>query len=195
VLLACDNVDVNAKNSHGDTPLHYASRKGFSHIIELLVLHGADMNTQSEFGTLEQVAMQFSSFMVILRSPFFEFSHPHDHQQQGGVVQSLLRELRSQQEGRVSIFDLPEEILVGIFSYLQTAEDLCALSSVCKVFNLVASDDILWKPLCCSAWDLATGFEFPPPPPNIFLELKFLFRLDNARRGTLSGCGGRAAPI
>ena len=163
MLLACEKVDVNAKNNHGETPLHYASRKGFSNIIELLVSHGADLNAQSEFGTLEQVAMQFSSYLVILRSPFVEFSHPHDHQQQGGAVQSLLRELRGQQEGRVSIFDLPEEVLVGIFSYLQTAEDLCALSSVCKIFNLVASDDILWKALCCPTWDLSTGFESPPP--------------------------------
>ena len=53
-------VDVNVKTKHGDTPLHYASRKGFPQIIELLVSHGADLNITSEFGSLEQVAKEFN---------------------------------------------------------------------------------------------------------------------------------------
>lgn len=92
-------------------------------------------------------------------------------------MQSLLEMLRGQQEGRASIFDLPEEILIGIFSYLQTAEDLCALSAVCKALNLIANDDVLWEPLCCPAWDLSRrGYECLPVFPSFviqeFLEIR-----------------------
>jgi len=59
-------VDVNVKTKHGDTPLHYASRKGFPQIIELLVSHGADLNITSEFGSLEQVAKEFNKVNEIL---------------------------------------------------------------------------------------------------------------------------------
>ena len=72
----------------------------------------------------------------------------------------LLKRLRKQQEGVVTIFTLPEELLVSIFSFLGTAEDLCAVSRVCKVFNLVSSDDVLWKPLCSASWDIPPGYVF-----------------------------------
>lgn len=35
----------------------------------------------------------------------------------------------------VSILNLPLEILIFLFSHLNTAEDLCSLSLVCKTFN------------------------------------------------------------
>ena len=73
-------------------------------------------------------------------------------------MKELLTRLRKQQEGVVTIFTLPEELLVSIFSFLGTAEGLCTVSIVCKVFNLVSSDDILWKPLCGPAWDIPPGY-------------------------------------
>jgi ankyrin repeat protein len=34
--------DVNAKDDHGETPLHWASQRGHVHVVQALVEHGAD---------------------------------------------------------------------------------------------------------------------------------------------------------
>lgn len=67
-------------------------------------------------------------------------------------------QLREQQREKTTFFDLPEEVLLGIFGLLGTAEDLCAVSMVCKVFSLVSSDDVLWKPLCSPDWTIHAGY-------------------------------------
>jgi ankyrin repeat protein len=43
-------VQVNALNSRQETPLHYASRKGYKEIIDLLVKHGADLDHRGAHG-------------------------------------------------------------------------------------------------------------------------------------------------
>jgi Ras-related protein Rab-1A len=53
---------------------------------------------------------------------------------------------------------LPYEVVLEVFSYLHTAEDLCALSHVCKQFHDISNDDEVWKPLCSPEWsDIPTG--------------------------------------
>jgi hypothetical protein len=49
-----------------------------------------------------------------------------------------------------SLKDLPEEILLKIFSHFGP-EDLCLkISKVCKKWNVLAKDVVLWKQLCYS---------------------------------------------
>jgi len=48
---------------------------------------------------------------------------------------------------------LPEEVMLHLFSFLRTAEDLCSVSCVCKSFHLVSGDDALWMPLGSPGWD------------------------------------------
>jgi hypothetical protein len=49
-----------------------------------------------------------------------------------------------------SLEDLPEEILLKIFSHFEP-EDLCfRISKVCKKWNVLAKDVLLWKKLCYS---------------------------------------------
>ena len=43
-------VDVNAKNSDGESPLQLAAQVGKKEIIELLISKGADINTKDDFG-------------------------------------------------------------------------------------------------------------------------------------------------
>jgi Ras-related protein Rab-1A len=119
--------NINATNRNGDTPLHYASRKGFKQIIDLLVEHGADVEISGSFGTAAQVAQEFS---------------------QEEIVQ-LLAELRT---SGVPIWSVPQEILVRMFSFLTTAEDLCRVCQVCRAFAAISRDDSLWKPLCHPQW-------------------------------------------
>ena len=44
-----DGADVNAKDSHGNTPLHYAAGRGHKEIAELLIAKGADVNAKGSF--------------------------------------------------------------------------------------------------------------------------------------------------
>ena len=50
-LLVENGVDVNARDIHGNTPLHHAVlSEGNAEIVELLVAHGADMHTKNNQG-------------------------------------------------------------------------------------------------------------------------------------------------
>jgi len=53
---------------------------------------------------------------------------------------------------------VPQEVWLHIFSYLTTAEDLCYVSQVSKLFNAISSDDKLWAPLCSPIWEITTGW-------------------------------------
>jgi len=74
-LLSCDNVDVNAKNNDGETPLHYASKKEFSQIIDLLISHGADLSVlQNECSSsLDKFSLYAVPFFSCLNSTFLIF--------------------------------------------------------------------------------------------------------------------------
>jgi hypothetical protein len=87
--------DIDARNTHGDTALHYgtypyhappwgsqhgrlagsrngaASRKGYQEIVRLLVAHGASPAAESQFGTPVQVASESRQDHIAdpLRSP------------------------------------------------------------------------------------------------------------------------------
>jgi small GTP-binding protein len=52
---------------------------------------------------------------------------------------------------------LPEELVLAILSFLNTAEDLCAVSLVCKQFHHIANDDQLWLPLSSPQWNVPPG--------------------------------------
>jgi hypothetical protein len=43
-----------------------------------------------------------------------------------------------------SIHDLPNEIVLKILSYFGP-EDLCVMAEVCKKWNVLCKDEILWK--------------------------------------------------
>ena len=45
-LLLSQNVDVNAKNIYGKTPLHFAVQKGYTSLCLLLIQHGADLDAK-----------------------------------------------------------------------------------------------------------------------------------------------------
>jgi ankyrin repeat protein len=42
--------DVNAKDDHGQTPLHAAAREGLKEVVELLIAAGADVNAKYDDG-------------------------------------------------------------------------------------------------------------------------------------------------
>ena len=46
-LLVAAGADVNAKDMHGETPLHLAASQGASDIVELLLAHGSDPNART----------------------------------------------------------------------------------------------------------------------------------------------------
>ncbi len=47
-ILLATNVDVNARDSKGDTALHVAASRGRSEAIELLLAHGANIEAQDD---------------------------------------------------------------------------------------------------------------------------------------------------
>jgi hypothetical protein len=49
-LLSIRNINVNAKDWNGDTPLHWAVENGHIEIIRLLLQNGADVNAKSRIG-------------------------------------------------------------------------------------------------------------------------------------------------
>ena len=51
----------------------------------------------------------------------------------------------------MSFGDLPDEILVRIFEELPL-QDLVSVTTVCKPWNYLANDDVLWKPICENTW-------------------------------------------
>ena len=50
LLLKQKGVTANPKNNHGETPLHYSSRKGNQEIIKILTENGGDTSVIREFG-------------------------------------------------------------------------------------------------------------------------------------------------
>ena len=48
VLLCCPKVDLEARNSHGHTPLHLAVSLGNTSAVQLLLEHGANVNAANE---------------------------------------------------------------------------------------------------------------------------------------------------
>jgi len=67
---------------------------------------------------------------------------------------------------------LPDEVWIHIFSFLQSAEDLCSLSLVCKTFDAISADDALWSPLLITSWNNLGGetylsfLSLPPQPTS-----------------------------
>jgi ankyrin repeat protein len=49
-LLEQDDVDLNAKDSEGNTPLHLALESGQEVVSMLLMQHGADVTSSNNFG-------------------------------------------------------------------------------------------------------------------------------------------------
>jgi hypothetical protein len=49
-----------------------------------------------------------------------------------------------------SLKDLPEEILLKIFSHFGPEDIRFKISKVCKKWNVLAKDVVLWKKLCYS---------------------------------------------
>jgi len=89
-----------------------------------------------------------------------------------------------EEEEKATTFNLPQEVLLMIFRHLDTAEDLCAVSAVCKVFNVVSADDILWRPLCSPSWKIRRGYHQPPlekiaHPRFVLHPILFLKKMQN----------------
>ena len=63
VLKLAESIDLNAKDRHGSTPLHYAALIGNREIARILIQAGARINPQ--------VLLPFFSFFF--SSPFFSF--------------------------------------------------------------------------------------------------------------------------
>src|SRR5690242_6622885 len=55
---------------------------------------------------------------------------------------------------------MPEELLLEVFGWITTAEDLCSLSLVCKIFNTISSDVSWWIPLCSRLSSFPHGYVF-----------------------------------
>lgn len=53
---------------------------------------------------------------------------------------------RAIQRGKMSIHDIPGEIMMDIFSYL-LPQDLILASQVCKTWHRLANDNTLWRPI------------------------------------------------
>lgn len=49
-LLIENGAEINIKDNDGNTPLHYAAKRGFMGIIRLLVENGADINAKNNDG-------------------------------------------------------------------------------------------------------------------------------------------------
>ena len=54
---------------------------------------------------------------------------------------------------------LPLELLIEIFSYLDTRQDLISCSKVSKAFYSAAVSPSLWKSLCCKVWRISKDKE------------------------------------
>jgi ankyrin repeat protein len=67
--LKLGGADINAKKSHGETPLHVAMRVGFFDSVESLVQLGADMYMENDFG-VSVVNMAYTDKDEIDADPF-----------------------------------------------------------------------------------------------------------------------------
>ncbi|ELR16560.1 Ras family protein [Acanthamoeba castellanii str. Neff] len=125
--------DIDARNTHGDTTLHYAARKGHDEMVRLLVAHGASPAVEGRFGTPAQAAIEFGQHHIA----------------------ELLRSLaRPTEDGaqRLGLHSLPPEVVVHVLSFVANAHDLCSLSMVSRALAAVSRDDALWKPLGHPSW-------------------------------------------
>ncbi|KAL6076328.1 GTP-binding protein Rho1 [Balamuthia mandrillaris] len=53
----------------------------------------------------------------------------------------------------LAITQLPQEILLEVFSFLNAAEDLCRVAQACRLFAALSREDCLWEPLGCPSWE------------------------------------------
>ncbi|ELR11997.1 Ras subfamily protein [Acanthamoeba castellanii str. Neff] len=124
-------VDIDARNAHGDTALHYAilmfaasafsaaARRGHDEVVRLLVAHGASRAVEGRFGTSAQAAIEFGQHHIVQR------------------LRALA--LRNEDAQQLVLSRLPPEVVVHVLSFVANAHDLCSLSMV--------PDDIPFRPL------------------------------------------------
>ena len=70
-MLIGKNSDVNARNTNGQSCLHYACSKNLTSIAEKLIKHGADVNARDKFGNtpLHRAASKgYNSILKLLLS-------------------------------------------------------------------------------------------------------------------------------
>ncbi|KAJ3354047.1 hypothetical protein HDU91_005825 [Kappamyces sp. JEL0680] len=51
-----------------------------------------------------------------------------------------------------SIQEFPNEIILNVFSYLRTAQELVRVGTVCRQWHKVAGENVLWRALCAQRW-------------------------------------------
>jgi hypothetical protein len=54
----------------------------------------------------------------------------------------------------LSLTSFPDELLLCIFSHLNTPYELCRLACVCKRWKNISEDTVLWRPLFVKQWGL-----------------------------------------
>eukprot|EP01121_Diplochlamys_sp_Union-15-3_P009657 TRINITY_DN2637_c0_g1_i14.p1 TRINITY_DN2637_c0_g1~~TRINITY_DN2637_c0_g1_i14.p1 ORF type:complete len:224 (+),score=26.78 TRINITY_DN2637_c0_g1_i14:540-1211(+) len=106
---------------NGETAYHFAARKANEQVVKLLASYGADPLVVSNEGTANKIIKTFSN-----------------------APESFLKSLQDIKKQSKLKFDLPLEIQVQVFSYLDTA-DLCFLSMVCKELYVVSSLNCIWE--------------------------------------------------
>lgn len=70
-------------------------------------------------------------------------------------------------------FNLPDEVMVKIFSFFRLPKHLCRSSQVCKGWNRLASDPILWKFLL-SSWNFKGDLNQPDAEWKVVFKDYFL---------------------
>uniref|UniRef100_A0A069DZL3 F-box only protein 11 n=1 Tax=Panstrongylus megistus TaxID=65343 RepID=A0A069DZL3_9HEMI len=75
-------------------------------------------------------------------------------------------------------YELPDEVLLTIFSYL-LEQDLCRISQVCKRFRTIANDNGLWKRLYHSVFEYDLPLFNPEPCKFEFIPATEWAELDN----------------
>ncbi|ELR16556.1 Ras subfamily protein [Acanthamoeba castellanii str. Neff] len=137
-------VDIDARNAHGDTALHYAilmfaasafsaaARRGHDEVARLLVAHGASRAVEGRFGTSAQAAIEFGQHHIVQR------------------LRALA--LRNEDAQQLVLSRLPPEVVVHVLSFVANADDLCSLSMASRALAAVSRDDALWKPLGHPSW-------------------------------------------
>ncbi|KAL6078407.1 ras GTPase [Balamuthia mandrillaris] len=101
----------------GETCLHYAVRNGHLEVVRLLVQNGADVSAVGNNGSASDIAR--------------ECQHTH---------------IADYIDKFFTIRQLPDEILLYIFSFLHTEQHVLCVTHVCKHFRRIGSEPILWEP-------------------------------------------------